>query len=124
MRLGIDFGTTRTVVAVVDRGNYPVVSFEDTEGATHDWFPPIIATRGRERLYGWEAWAAQENPEYTIIRSIKRTLEDAGPDTMVQVGEHSVPMQQILTEMACALKTALLEKSTVPGRRDEPMETM
>ena len=28
MRLGIDFGTTHTVVATVDRGNYPVVAFE------------------------------------------------------------------------------------------------
>jgi hypothetical protein len=27
MLLGIDYGTTRTVVAAVDRGNYPVVSF-------------------------------------------------------------------------------------------------
>src|SRR6266850_963305 len=28
MRLGIDFGTTHTVAALVDRGNYPVVSYE------------------------------------------------------------------------------------------------
>jgi len=28
MRLGIDFGTTHTVVAYPDRGNYPTVAFE------------------------------------------------------------------------------------------------
>jgi molecular chaperone DnaK (HSP70) len=28
MRVGTDFGTTHTVVAVVDRGNYPVASFD------------------------------------------------------------------------------------------------
>ena len=33
MRLGIDFGTTRVVVAAADRGNYPVVTFEDDGGA-------------------------------------------------------------------------------------------
>src|SRR5579863_2493348 len=32
MRLGIDFGTTRTVVAAVDRGNYPVITFEAGDG--------------------------------------------------------------------------------------------
>ena len=30
--LGIDLGTTRTVVARVDRGNYPVVPFPDEHG--------------------------------------------------------------------------------------------
>ena len=37
MRLGIDFGTTHTVVALVDRGNYPIVSFE------HADFVPSLA---------------------------------------------------------------------------------
>ena len=39
MRLGIDFGTTRIVVAVVDRGNYPVVAFEAPDGSSWEWFP-------------------------------------------------------------------------------------
>ena len=30
--LGIDLGTTRTVVARADRGNYPVISFTDEHG--------------------------------------------------------------------------------------------
>jgi molecular chaperone DnaK (HSP70) len=31
MRVGIDFGTTHTVIAVIDCGNYPVVSFDDMD---------------------------------------------------------------------------------------------
>jgi hypothetical protein len=31
MRIGTDFGTTHTVTAVVDRGNYPVVSFDGAD---------------------------------------------------------------------------------------------
>ena len=77
MRLGIDFGTTRIVVAVADRGNYPVVAFEAPDGSSWEWFPPLIAAHGVERLYGWDAWAAQTDPRYTVVRSLKRTLEDA-----------------------------------------------
>ena len=39
LRLGIDFGTTRTVVAWCDRGNYPVVSFVDDAGDALNAFP-------------------------------------------------------------------------------------
>jgi molecular chaperone DnaK (HSP70) len=124
LRLGIDFGTTRIVVAAVDRGNYPVIAFEDAEGTGRDWFPPLIAAGAGERLYGWDAWAAQADPSYTIVRSLKRTLEDAGPGTSVQVGEQAVPMHVLLTEMVAALRTALLERSTFPGKPGEPLEIM
>ena len=40
MRLGIDFGTTRTVVAVHDRGNYPVVAFSRADGDLGPTPPP------------------------------------------------------------------------------------
>ena len=38
MRVGVDFGSTHTVVAVVDRGDYPVVSFDAV-----DTWPSLIA---------------------------------------------------------------------------------
>ena len=41
--LGIDLGTTRTVVARADRGNYPVLSFTDTNGDSHDYYPSLTA---------------------------------------------------------------------------------
>ena len=46
MRIGIDFGTTRIVVAAVDRGNFPLVNFETPDGQLRDWFPPVAALRG------------------------------------------------------------------------------
>ena len=55
MKLGIDFGTTRIVVAAADRGNYPLVPFETADGA-FEWFPPLVAFKGGQRLYGWDAW--------------------------------------------------------------------
>ncbi|HUS07391.1 MAG TPA: Hsp70 family protein, partial [Bryobacteraceae bacterium] len=124
MKLGIDFGTTRIVVAAVDRGNYPIISFEDGEGAAREWFPPLIAARQGKRLYGWQAWGAQTEPGWTVVRSIKRTLEDAGPATLVEIGGEALPMQQLLQEMVGALRSALIEHSSLPYRAGEPLAVM
>ena len=107
MRAGIDFGTTRTVVAVVDRGNYPVVTFEAPDGSSHEWFPTVVAVRGEQRVYGWEAWARQGEPDWTIVRSLKRLLEDAGPRTRIEIENQSVPLLQLLCEMGRAIRVQL-----------------
>src|SRR5215471_5051023 len=99
MKLGIDFGTTRIVVAFVDRGNYPIVSFEAPDATSREWFPPLIAVKGEERAYGWKAWAAQEDLGYTIVRSVKRLLESAGLETQVEIAGQVVPMQVLLREL-------------------------
>ena len=58
MQLGVDFGTTRTLVAHADRGNYPVVTFSDTDGDAHEFFPSLVALQGDHLVYGFEAAAA------------------------------------------------------------------
>jgi molecular chaperone DnaK (HSP70) len=124
MRLGIDFGTTRIIVAVVDRGNYPVVSFEAPDGTTREWFPPLVAVKDQRRVYGWEAWAAQEEPGWTVVRSLKRALEAAGPQTLVQISHQTVPMLQLLGELCSALRTNLLEHSNLPSPEAGLFEVM
>src|SRR5207248_5921383 len=54
MRFGIDFGTTHTVVALVDRGNYPIVSFEHG-----DAIPSVISAREGELRFGVAEHGAQ-----------------------------------------------------------------
>jgi len=95
------------VVAAVDRGNYPLLSFEGPEGTSLDWFPSLVAVRGPERVYGWQAWACQQDPEWTIIRSLKRILQDAGPNTILELADQQVPLIQVLREMAAALRELL-----------------
>ena len=75
MHFGIDFGTTRTIVATVDRGNYPVVSFDDTVGDSHDYFPSVVADVDGRLVYGFEALAAG-GLGHPMVRSFKRTLAD------------------------------------------------
>ena len=106
MRLGIDFGTTRVVVAAVDRGNYPILSFETSEGPM-DWLPPMVALRGTERRFGWSAWVRQAEPGWTVVRSLKRTLEDAGPQSLLEVDGRCHSLMELLVGMTGELKRAL-----------------
>lgn len=125
MKLGVDFGTTRIVAAAADRGNYPVVQFECPDGAHRDWFPPLVALRGPERRYGWDAWQAQGEPSFTVVRSLKRLLENVGPETRVEIAGLRAPMLELLGGMLSALRTHLLERSSLPAPRpDEPLEVM
>jgi molecular chaperone DnaK (HSP70) len=111
MRLGIDFGTTRVVVALVDRGNFPLVNFEAPDGEVHDWFPPVAAVNGDQRRYGWDAIAAQEDENWTVLRSLKRALRSANPHTQVTVAGQQIPLRQLMAEMMMALKAQLLHHS-------------
>ena len=121
MRLGIDFGTTRIVVATVDRGNYPVVAFETPAGDRNEWFPSLVASRDGRFLYGWQAWTAQEDPEATIMRSLKRFLPEAGPQTQVEVGGLPAAMIDLLTGLATALRDAIVGSHSALTA-DEPLE--
>ena len=59
MKIGIDFGTTRIVVAAADRGNYPLVNFESSDGSFKDFFPSVMAISDAGRVYGWQALEMQ-----------------------------------------------------------------
>ncbi len=124
MRLGIDFGTTRIVVAAADRGNFPLVHFETPEGQACDWYPPVVAVRGDERLYGWQALAVQDDESWTILRSLKRALRNAGPHTELRVGGRNLPLRCLLAEMMVALRTQLLEHSNLDAKASEPLEVV
>ena len=124
MRIGIDFGTTRVVVAAVDRGNFPLVNFETPDGELRDWFPPIVAIRGEDRLYGWAAIATEEDPSWTVLRSLKRWLHSANPHTTVDSAGQRLPLRQLMAEMLSALRIQLQSHSNLGLKKDEPLEAM
>ncbi|MFL6451021.1 MAG: Hsp70 family protein [Bryobacteraceae bacterium] len=124
MKLGIDFGTNRIVVAAADRGNFPLVSFDLPDGSTADWYPALCALRGDERLYGWDAWETQADSSWTVVRSIKRLLEDAGPHTTLDLGDQKVPLGELLNGFVRALASALRQHSTVNLKPHEALEVV
>jgi molecular chaperone DnaK (HSP70) len=118
MRLGIDFGTTHTVVATCDRGNYPVVAFTDLAGDAHEFVPSAVAERAGELRFGHEALAVAAEPSWTVLRSFKRLLgAGARPDVHVRVGSTELPLGELIARFLDALRVAILERSNVPRPR-------
>jgi molecular chaperone DnaK (HSP70) len=124
MKIGIDFGTTRIVVAASDRGNFPIVNFETPEGEVRDWFPPTVAVQGKTRLYGWEAVARQNDPGWSVVRSLKRSLRGAGPHTHVEIDGQQLSLKLLLRETMAALYRELRERSNLSAKNSEALEAM
>ncbi|AXC15108.1 Chaperone protein DnaK [Acidisarcina polymorpha] len=124
MKIGIDFGTTRIVVAASDRGNFPLVNFETPDGEVRDWFPPTVAVQGEMRLYGWEAVARQNEPEWSVLRSLKRSLRSAGPHTQIEIDGQHLPLKLLLEETMAALHRELRERSNLGVPPDDVLEAM
>jgi molecular chaperone DnaK (HSP70) len=124
MRIGVDFGTTRVVVAVADRGNYPLVHFESPDGQMRDWFPPVLAAKDGVRVYGWDAIGVQDQEGWILVRSIKRALRTAGPHTDVQVGGRTIALRTVMAEMMASLYEQLVEHSNLGAEPGETLEAM
>src|SRR5246127_1173752 len=118
MRVGIDFGTTHTVVAVVDRGNYPVVSFDGV-----DTWPSVIAANAAGDLrYGADAAAVRHDPGWSVLRSFKRLLTDAGPQTEVSLAGRNHRLADLLTGFLAQLKSDLQRRSNAGLAPGEAIE--
>ena len=123
MRLGIDFGTTRTVVASVQDGRHPLVAF-DEGGEFREHVPGIAALRRGELLVGWAAArAVSDRTAEHSIRSVKRVIGDLAPDAAVP-GLPGISALDLATGFLAGLRTQLLEHSNLELDKDEPLEAM
>ncbi len=118
MRLGVDFGTTHTVVTMVDRGNYPVVAFEGG-----DPYPSLVALLPSGELkYGFDAAAVRHEPGVRIVRSFKRLLADAGPRAGIEVGGRQILLLDLLGGFLAKVREDLLTRSNAEVAEGEPLE--
>ncbi len=115
MRLGIDFGTTRTVVACADRGNHPVVDFIDDAGDAREWIPTVVAERGGELRFGFDALAVADDPSFSSLRSFKRLLSgpEAGPGQTVAIGSSLIPLTELIAQFLLHVREALRTRSNL-----------
>ena len=124
MQLGIDFGTTRTVVSLCDDGNHPVIEFEDSEGELHGGFPAVIAASEDALCYGLQAMERLGQAGWQVLPSFKRLLNE--PGVSVTLGGFSLLPAELLGGYLRALRQALLTGSTLPEMFDSqaPMEVI
>lgn len=120
MRLGIDYGTTRIVVASVDRGNYPVMQFDDTEGDAHPYLPSLIAERDGTLLFGFHAEAAARAGA-PVLRSLKRRFASSTTTeaTSVRIGSVTTTVAELLTAQLRYVADQILAQHS-----EEPLEVM
>ncbi|ORV64957.1 molecular chaperone Hsp70 [Mycobacterium europaeum] len=118
MRVGIDFGTTHTVVAAVDRGNYPVVSFDGV-----DTWPSLIAANAAGELrFGLDAASVRHESGWSVLRSFKRLLTEAGPQTEVSLAGRNHRLADLLTGLLAQLKSDLQRRSNAGLAPGETIE--
>lgn len=123
MRLGIDFGTTRTVVAAVRDGNQPIAAY-DEGGEFREYVPGIAAWRRGELLVGWAAaHALADGSAEHAIRSIKRAAGTLAPDEAVP-GLPGITALALVTAFLAELRRALVERSNLDLDRAAPLEAM
>ncbi len=123
LRLGIDLGTTRTVVAAADRGNYPVIGFAAPDGDLVEHYPSISAEVGGELVHGLEAEAAARKGAPSL-RSWKRLLADRGAAAEVSIGTVRVGLLELVTDFLGALRRDLASRSNLPAELGDRPEAV
>ncbi|MBN1103759.1 MAG: Hsp70 family protein [Deltaproteobacteria bacterium] len=124
MRLGIDFGTTRTVAAAVEKGNYPVCTFS-WKGELKEYIPSLVAAKGKTLFFGWDAAELVHDPDSSLLRSIKRLAHDLRPEDPVQIApEVSLPLMELITLFLVHLKKMLTHHSNLVRKKSADMEVM
>lgn len=123
MQLGIDLGTTRTIVAVHDRGNYPIVGFVGHDGDLIEHYPTITAEVGGKLVHGLDAEVA-EREGAPSLRSWKRLLTHTRQDERLRIGDVEIGPLELVTSFIEALKRDLLERSNVSKLLREPLHAV
>ena len=132
-RLGIDFGTTNTVVVVADRGRYPLVPHVTETAIGHvvrEVFPSMIVydRHSGECVFGTDAERSLAQPDaaarYIPLRSLKRQLRDYvdGARVAMDVIPGGLDMQDLLGQFASATFDSVRRAGVVPA--EEPLEAV
>ncbi|MBN2193027.1 MAG: Hsp70 family protein [Polyangiaceae bacterium] len=123
MKLGIDFGTTRTVVAAAVQGRYAIASFQTRDGYV-EYLPGVVGLKDGKLLLGVEAATVLAGSE-RVVRSLKRSASrvphTAPPE---ELGGAPWPSLELVTEFLRFVRHTIIEGSNLDVPRGEPLEAM
>jgi molecular chaperone DnaK (HSP70) len=124
MRLGVDFGTTRTAVAGQEGGNYPLYSFS-WKGELKDYIPSVVAAKEGNLYFGWDALDLFSEPHVFLLRSLKRLAGHLRPEDPLDLGPGlCVTMLDLTTRFLSHVKGMILKHSNIPLRKKSPLEVV
>lgn len=124
IRLGIDFGTTRTVVAAQDNGNYPVCTFS-WQGEAKEYIPTLVGVKDGILLFGWDAACLISHPGAFILRSMKRLADRLRPEDPVGLGPgFSFTLLEVVTLFLSHVRQMILEHGNIPVENMDAPEVM
>lgn len=107
------------MVAVSDRGNFPVVGFSTPDGDVVDHVPTISAATDDGLVHGHVAeQAALRGAPH--LRSWKRLLGRHGPEHRVAIGSVELSLMDLAEDFLRALARDILERSNLPHRDELP----
>jgi molecular chaperone DnaK (HSP70) len=115
VRVGVDFGTTHTLVALADQGNFPVLSLPfDYEGESLvcDHVPTAVTLHQGRLYYGPAAttcFLEHFEDGAFLVPSIKRTLQSWHEGQHLSLGRTSLPTTELLTGFLTEIKSAILK---------------
>jgi molecular chaperone DnaK (HSP70) len=121
MRLGVDLGTTRTVVAASEDGNYPVCLFS-WKGELKEYIPTLAAVRDGTLCFGWEASECLRRPDAQILRSFKRLTAELRPEDPVYLGpDFSLSILDLVTLFLRHVRRMIARYGNLSfGQREKP----
>ncbi len=122
MRLGVDFGTTRTVVSAVERGRYPVAAFETPAGFV-DYLSGLAVLAEGKLHFGHEARSYLDGASVLAIQSVKRALAGLAPDDPVP-GLVGVNALDLATRYLEYVRRRVLYHSNLDVPDGEPLEVV
>lgn len=119
LHVGIDFGTTNSVVAASDRTGCQVVHHRLTSSGGSEVvepvFPSLVAFDGSRLLYGLDAEALGRRGSAPVRRSIKRDLFGYHESKSVEIADQSFDLREVLTGLLTALRSSVFDAFELDG---------